>query len=116
MNVTSDQVLAVLSRHVGRANGVTMHNLALYVTREHLDEGEREITERNVRKVISRLREDGHAICAHPRTGYFIAETAEELDECCAFLRSRAMTSLTLESKLRKIALPELLGQLRVPT
>ena len=71
---------------------------------------------RHVRSLVSELRLEGIAICGHPRTGYFIAATAEELLETCAFLRARAMHSLVLESRLRRIPLGELLGQMRVPT
>ena len=72
--------------------------------------------ERTLREVISAAREEGTAIVGTPETGYYIAVTAEELDECCRFLRSRAMHSLQIEARLRKVALPELLGQLRVGT
>jgi hypothetical protein len=60
--------------------------------------------------------EEGHAICGTPSHGYYIAADAAELEETCEFLRSRALHSLNLESKLRKIPLPDLLGQLHVPT
>jgi hypothetical protein len=113
VSVNRDSVLAALSRHVGHAAGVSVDLLtAEIVGALFADEG----AQRAVRKVVSALREEGVAVCAHPRTGYYIAETAAELEECCAFLRSRAMHSLTLESRLRKIALGELLGQIRLQT
>ena len=59
---------------------------------------------------------DGVAVCGTPETGYYIAATAAELDQTCAFLRSRAMRSLTLEARLRQIPLPDLLGQLHLRT
>lgn len=58
----------------------------------------------------------GHAICGTPTDGYYIAATAEELNATCEFLHNRAMHSLTLESKLRKIPLSDLIGQLHLPT
>ncbi len=99
-------LLAVLSRHIGRGHGITVHTLA-----QQLD-----ITERQVRSLVSELRLAGHAVCGHPRDGYYIAANAEELDETCQFLRDRAMHSLQLESRLRNIPMPDLLGQLHVPT
>lgn len=99
-------VLTVLSRHIGADNGVPMRLLA-----QQLD-----MLPRVIRRLISDLREDGHAICGTPGDGYFIAETPEELQHTCEFLRSRAMHSLTLESRLRKIPLSDLLGQLHLPT
>lgn len=111
--ITRDQVLAALARHVGQARGVRIDRLVAEITGCLLrSDGH----ERKVRELVSDLREQGVAICARPETGYFIAETAEELEESCRFLRARAMHSLVLESKLRKITLPELLGQLRLET
>jgi biotin operon repressor len=99
-------VLTVLTRHIGSGNGISMRELA-----QQLD-----MLPRIVRQQISDLRADGHAICGTPAEGYYIAETAAELQHTCEFLRSRAMHSLTLESKLRKIPLTDLLGQLHLPT
>lgn len=99
-------VLAVLSRHIGAANGISMRGL----------EQQLDMVPRSIRSHISNLREDGHAVCGTPADGYFIAETPEELQATCEFLRARAMHSLVLESKLRKIPLPDLLGQLHLQT
>lgn len=100
------QVLAALAHHVGRAQGVAAYLLAAAVG----------IPERRLRACISTLREEGVAVCGHPASGYFIARTAEELDESCRFLRARALHSLALEARLRKIPLPDLIGQLHLPT
>jgi len=111
--ITRDRVLAALSRHVGKVNGRTIEKLTAEITGEPAST---ERDERRVRKIVSELREQGIAVCAHPATGYFIAENAGELEDCCLFLRERALHSLRLESRLRKITLPELLGQLRIET
>jgi hypothetical protein len=108
------EVLALLSRHVGREAGISVRDIVTRITGIHYPD---EHLERRVRRMVADLRgEDGIAICAHPRDGYYLAATAEELDECCQFLRARAMHSLTLEARLKKIPLGELLGQLRLPT
>lgn len=99
-------VANALARRIGRARGLGASAIAAQVG----------ISERRLRQVVSELREDGMAICGHPSTGYYIAKTADELEETCAFLRARAMHSLVLESRLRKIPLPDLIGQLKVPT
>lgn len=99
-------VLSVLARRVGVANGIHVADLAAIC----------QLAEREVRKAVSELREEGVAVCAQPATGYFIAGTPEELEESCQFLRGRAMHSLRLESRLRNIPLPDLLGQLHLPT
>lgn len=100
------QVLTTLSRHIGKGNGIGVKALAT----------QHDTTERHVRKIISDLREEGYAVCGTPPDGYFIAANADELEHTCEFLRSRAMHSLTLESRLRKIPLTDLIGQLHLPT
>lgn len=104
--ITASQLLGVLSRHIGKGNGIGVKPLAAQLGCE----------ERNVRRLVEALRDEGHAICAHPSTGYYIAETPEELQHTCDFLRSRAIHSLTLEARLKKIPLPDLLGQLHIAT
>lgn len=100
------RVLAALVIRPGKANGITGADLAQIL----------ELKEREVRHAISELRMEGIAVCGHPKTGYFIAANPAELEETCSFLRDRALHSLTLESKLRHVPLPELLGQLRLKT
>ena len=103
-------LLAVLQSHRGRDRGVTAAYLAA-VLNLPLASGMR-----TVRDLVTELRNDSIAVCGHPASGYFIAETREELEETCQFLRSRAMHSLTLESKLRGLPLADLVGQLRLKT
>ena len=104
--VTHQQLLTVLSRHIGRIEGITAKRLAFLLL----------CTERQVRALVSEARESGHAVCGTPRDGYYIAANAAELEETCAFLRNRAIHSLTIESRLRKTPLVELLGQLNLNT
>jgi hypothetical protein len=68
-----------------------------------------------VRKAIEELRREGHRICATPETGYFMAANDDELDRTCGFLYARAMTSLTQVAAMKRVALPDLRGQLRLP-
>jgi predicted DNA-binding transcriptional regulator len=100
------RLLTILARHVGRGNGIRVKALAAQVG----------LLARQVRLHVSDLRQDGVAICGTPTHGYYVAGSHEELEETCQFLRSRALHSLTLESRLRKIPLPELLGQLNLRT
>lgn len=96
-------LLRVMSRHVGALNGIPAKQLAITTG----------LDERRLRITVSDLREEGYAICAIPGTGYYMATTDEELGTCCQFLHQRAMHSLRLEARLRKLALPDLLEQLR---
>lgn len=101
---TKNALLNALSKHQGADNGISAHHLA-----EQL-----QTPMRQLRKLVSELREDGIAICGRPSTGYFMPVTAEELQETCAFLEHRAMHSLRKLSRMKKVALPVLLGQLLI--
>jgi biotin operon repressor len=100
-------LLAILSRHIGAENGVGAERLAYML----------DAPQRKVRQWVSELREQGHGVCAHPETGYFVAANDEELQRYYIdFLKSRALHSLRLISIATKTALPDLLGQLRLKT
>lgn len=103
---TKDMLLALLAKHIGREAGVTAEQIA----------GALGTNARVVRDLVTELRLDGRAVCAHPATGYFIARTPEELEETLAFLRSRAMHSLTVLAAMQRQTLGDLVGQLRLKT
>ncbi len=104
-------VLAALSRHIGAANGIRGDRLVVEILGEH-----DAVAERNLREIVMHLRLDGHHVCATPGDGYFLAETAEELDQTCLFLHDRAMTTLKQIAAMKRISLPDLRGQLHLPT
>lgn len=98
-------ILSILRNHCGRANGISGADL----TRQAgLPPG----GDRVVRKLISELRLQGQAIVGVPETGYFIAQTRSELDEFAKFHKSRALHELTILSRVLKVSIPELAGQL----
>src|SRR5262245_50997589 len=97
-------LLNVLSRHRGRAAGISAQALA----------SELKLSPRQLRKFISQAREEGIAICGQPSTGYYVPDTPEELEASCAFLEHRALHSLKLLSRMRQVSLPDLLGQLKL--
>lgn len=99
-------VFVVLQRHLGKENGIKAKDLAAAAG----------VTEREVRHQVSDLREEGIAVCGTPSTGYFIAATADELDTTVEYLKGRALHSLHLASRLTKIPLPDLIGQLHLKT
>jgi hypothetical protein len=113
MQITPAQVLTELSHHIGQANGIHVRDLVARITGQLVTS---EPQERKVRQIITDLRMDGAHICGHPSSGYYMAETPEELEHTLQFLRSRAISSLTLESRMRRISMPELLGQLNLKT
>lgn len=102
--MTTVEMLNLLAEHQGRERGIKCADLARKAG----------VSEREVRKLVSALRRDGTAICAKPKTGYFLAVTPDELRESCEFLHHRAMTSLQLASRIQNVSLPDLLGQLKL--
>jgi hypothetical protein len=108
--ITPDSVLAALQARIGAANGMTAAQLSESILGRH-----GAADERRLRTVVEHLRRQGHAVCAHPSHGYFMAANADELDQTCEFLLGRAMTSLQQISALKHTALPDLRGQLGLP-
>ena len=108
MTPTMSEMLQVLytGGHVGAGRGISAADLATYLGCDL----------RQLRKLITQARFDGIALCGKPADGYFIGERAEEVEETCRLLRSRAMHSLLLESAMRRMPLPTLIGQLSLPT
>lgn len=106
MMATKHDLMAQMVFHCGGKNGISAKQLAAQLNCE----------ERRVRTLITEAREDGIAICGHPTTGYYVAETAEEMQATLDFLKDRAMHSLKLASTLSKIPMADLIGQLHLRT
>jgi len=107
--LTAAQVLAELRTCVGRAHGLHVRDLVARITGRSTPAPAQE---RRAREHVAALRLQGEHICGKPDTGYFMAATAAELDETCRYLRSRAVSGLLIESRMRRVSMPALLGQL----
>lgn len=101
-----DDLLAALARHIGRENGIGAAELAR----------ELGIPERRLRRLISAAIEGGAGIVGRPETGYYIPRTAEDVAEKIDLHRSRARHELRMASRLRKLVLPDLTGQMKLKT
>jgi len=111
--IQASLVLGVLGGHVGMRNGIHADRLVAKVT----GKPERDpFGERLVRHAIEELRKEGFHICGTPASGYYLAANDDELEHTCAFLYARAMTSLKQISMMKKVALPDLRGQLKLKT
>jgi hypothetical protein len=110
--LTRDTLLIALRQHIGRRHGITATALCREVLGSHPTSGD----ERFLRTLVVELRMLGHHVCAHPRDGYFLADSSEEMEETCAFLHSRAMSSLQQESAMKRVSIPDLIGQQRLPS
>lgn len=104
---TKHDLLAKLQQHIGAANGIRGEDLAR----------ELDVPVRQVRHLISlAIEEDGSAICGTPATGYYMARIASELKQTIDFHKSRALNELRKASRLARIPLPDLIGQLHLRT
>lgn len=110
--LTRDTLLVALRNHIGRRHGVTATALCREVLGCHPTSGD----ERFLRTLVVELRLAGHHVCAHPRDGYFLADTAAEMEETCEFLRSRSMSGLQQISAMKRVSIPDLVGQMRLPS
>lgn len=110
--ICRDSLLAALSHHIGRERGVTVTALAREVLGAEPTRGD----ERCVRKLVVDLRREGHHVCAHPASGYYLAASPEELNDTIAFLRDRAMSSLEQIAAMKHVSIPDLFGQMHLPT
>ena len=106
--ITPQRVLDTL--RFGASNGISARALVRVLCGQENSAGERRL-----RAVIEALRLQGHPVCATPDTGNFMAANEDELTATLAFLYRRAMTSLRQVAGVRRVALPNLAGQLRLP-
>lgn len=111
VDITKEQVLAQLQRHNGREQGIHIRDLVAQITNSMLC-GDAE--ERKTRKLIEELRREKYPICAHPDSGYYMAESSKELNETCAFLLARAETTIAQVAAMKKTEAPDLYALLGV--
>lgn len=104
------RLLQVLADHIGARAGASAQALAAAVYGHTADAQQ----QRRIRQLVVELRQEGHHICAHPSTGYYIAESDDDLERTCTFLYLRAMTSLAQISAMKRVSLPDLAGQLNI--
>ena len=105
--LTAADLLQVLARdHTGHERGITAQALSFKTG----------LAEREIRAHVTALRKEGFPVCAHPATGYFLAADEAELRSTIQFLTDRAVTSLRTAAQLSQQALPDFIGQLKLPT
>lgn len=106
-----DRVLWALAMRKGAANGIKASDLVREICGETSP-----ALERQLRHVIEELRRAGQHVCGEPTNGYYIAASTEELLRTVKFLHDRAMTSLSQAAAMQNVSLPDLAGQLRLPS
>jgi len=103
------KLLAELSLHVGKDKAIGMGELFERVFdrpyRSRINDT------RPIRTLIDELQKEGVPVCSSQR-GYYLASAHSELAAYCKNLRAQGLRKLKKEANLRKMTLPELLGQL----
>lgn len=108
------KLMIALSDHLGKEHVIGMDVLYERVF------GEKAINKINdtkkLRELITKVRKQGKAIasvCSNNGGGYYLPRAGSELDEYCKnMLHLPALRKLSLEAKIRDVALPELIGQM----
>jgi len=72
------------------------------------------IGERKIRQAIKHLVIEHGIPIASGMTGYYTPVTADEVVQACEYYHSYAMACLTVESRLKRCSLPEILEQLKI--
>lgn len=111
-DISKASLLSALASHVGQDNGLHARDLV----RKLVGPDAGAAAERRLRQVITDLRLEGHHVCGTPESGYYLAANAEELNRTCSFLYDRCMASLTQIARMKQVSLPDLRGQLQLPT
>lgn len=111
MPVTPVAVLNLLREQVGRCSALKAGEIVEMLTNQRSTQSQ----ERQLREIFNALCLEGWPICSSSYHGYWWAESSGEIHETCKSLHHRALSSLTRISKLRRLAIPLLEGQLLLP-
>lgn len=114
-DAAAGKLLQVLALHVGREHAIDMGELYTRVFGRTVSHKINE--SRDIRKLITALRRKGIPIGSTSKRnggGYYLVRASSELDEYCSALRQRALRALVMEARLRKMSMPELLGQMQM--
>lgn len=109
------RVMIELANHIGKQNAIGMAELYETVFGEPWTH--RINDTRDLRQVITDLREEGTPICSAVGTdggGYYLAAAKSELTEYTGAQERRALKILARVSRIRRISLPDYLGQIRL--
>ena len=116
-DVYRNKLLAELSGHVSEPNAISMTELfeTVYERPWH----DRVNDTRNIRELITVMREEGVPICSsfsQNGGGYYLAAAGSELANYLRKTERRALLILMRNAKIKKISLPNYLGQLKLET
>jgi hypothetical protein len=110
-----NRVLVLLNQHIGAANAISMTELFEAVFNRTWDDHIN--STRALRHLITAMRDDGVAICSVSTKsggGYYQPAAGSELTDYLRKNERRALCMLKRNSQMKKISLPEYLGQLKL--
>lgn len=110
-----EKTLSLLSEHIGETNAVGMAEL--YEAVYDRPWSNRINDTRALRKVVTDLRAVGVPICSVASSisgGYYLAAAGSELKSYLRRSEKRALLILMRNSRIKKISLPEYLGQMKL--
>lgn len=70
-----------------------------------------------IRKLVTEMRREGHPVMSDTSSshgGYWLAASASEINNWCNQSKNRALDILQRISTIKKISLPEFLGQMQI--
>jgi len=111
LNPVEAKIMGIIEGHRGKENAISRKDLVDRVN-EHWPLAP--INERKIRERIKHMTTQHGFAIGSCRLGYFVVETAEELEEICKYYDSYGLSSLFVAAKLRKKHLAEYLGQLSI--
>lgn len=109
------RLLAELSNHIGAVNAISM--TALYETVFERPWTNRVNDTRNLRKLVTMMRDEGVPICSVTSAsggGYYLAAAGSEQADFLRRDKYRALRILSRDAKMLKTTLPNYLGQLKI--
>lgn len=107
------RLLEALTDRVGKNRAVSMSTLVAAVFDQPSAAGVKGA--RQLRKLITELREAGHPICSVSTSsggGYFLASAGSELDDYTADQTRRALKILRRVAKMRRESLPRVIARI----
>ena len=108
-------ILSALASHIGAANAIGMGELYELVYGEGWEN--RINDTRALRKLITDLRAEGVPICSDASSdggGYYLAAAGSELAGYLRRSERRALLILMRNARIKKISLPDYLGQMKL--
>jgi len=109
------KALSLMTDHIGSINAIGMAELFEQVTGETWKN--RINDTRLLRYIITELRHEGRRICSSPSKnggGYYLAAAGSELADYLRKNKIRALRLLAMNAKIKKVNLPNYLGQIKL--